>query len=162
MGPIHFKLSMSDGLTRRISFPNRPSWTELATRIHALCRIPLNRLGVSYVDSDGDEVTLSSEEELRDFYHSNVDNAIQGNQLIRFRVAQLGSIRDIDNFMEPTSPPQSSTRNTFGRPTPFVFLDHDHLPFNDMFMSSPLDREMDSPHAFVEVMDEEDMDKENE
>jgi len=160
MGPIHFKLSMSDGLTRRISFPNRPSWTELATRIHVLCRIPLNRLGVSYVDSDGDEVTLSSEEELRDFYNSNVDNAIQGNQLIRFRVTQLGSIRDTDNF-EPTSPPQSSTRNTFGRPTPFVFVDHDHLPFNDMFMSSPLGHEMDSPHAFVEVVDD-DTDKENE
>ena len=159
MGPIHFKLSMSDGLTRRISFPNRPSWTELATRIHALCHIPLNRLGISYVDSDGDEVTLSSEEELRDFYNSNVDNAIQGNQLIRFRVIQLGSIRDTDNFME--SPPQSSTRNTFGRPTPFVFVDHDHLPFNDIFISSPLDREMDSPHAFVEVVDD-DMDKENE
>lgn len=161
MGPIHLKLSMSDGLTRRISFPNRPSWTELATRIHALCHIPLNRLGVSYVDSDGDEVTLSSEEEIRDFYNSNVDNAIQGNQLIRFRVVQLGSNRDTDNFMEPTSPPQSSTRNTFGRPTPFVFVDHDHLQFNDMFMSSPLDRDMDSPHAFVEVVDE-DMDKENE
>jgi Wiskott-Aldrich syndrome protein len=111
------------------------------------------------VDSDGDEVTLSSEEELRDFYNSNVDNAIQGNQLIRFRVTQLGSIRDTDNFME--SPPQSSTRNTFGRPTPFVFVDHDHLPFNDIFISSPLDREMDSPHAFVEVVDD-DMDKENE
>ena len=161
MGPIHFKLSMSDGLTRRISFPDRPSWTELATRIHALCRIPLNRLGISYVDSDGDEVTLSSEEELRDFYNSNLDNAIQGNQPIRFRVVQLGSIRDTDNFMEPTSPPQSSTRNTFGRPTPFVFVDHDHLPFNDIFISSPLDREMDSPHAFVEVVDS-DIDKENE
>jgi len=161
MGPIHFKLSMSDGLTRRISFPDRPSWAELATRIHALCRIPLNRLGISYVDSDGDEVTLSSEEELRDFYNSNLDNAIQGNQPIRFRVVQLGSIRDTDNFMEPTSPPQSSTRNTFGRPTPFVFVDHDHLPFNDIFISSPLDREMDSPHAFVEVVDS-DIDKENE
>jgi len=160
MGPIHFKLSMSDGLTRRISFPNRPSWTELATRIHTLCRIPLNRLGLSYVDSDGDEVTLSSEEELRDFYNSNVDNAIQDNQPIRFHVVQLGSIRDTDNFMEPTSPPQSSTRNTFGRPTPFVFVDHDHLPFNDIFISSPLDREMDSPHAFVEVVDS-DLDKEN-
>jgi hypothetical protein len=161
MGPVHFKLSMSDGLTRRLSFPNRPSWTELATRIHALCRIPLNRLGVSYVDSDGDEVTLSSEEELRDFYSSNVDNAIQGNQLIRFRVVELGSLRLADNLMEPTSPLQSSTRNTFGRPTPFVFVDHDHLPFGDLFVPSPLDRDEDSPHAFVEVVDE-DIEKDHE
>ena len=146
---------MSDGLTRRISFPTRPSWTELATRIHSFCNIPRNRLAVSYVDSDGDEVTLSSEEELRDFYDSNIDNAIQGNQLIRFRVVELGSLRDADNFMEPISPQQSSTRNTFGRPAPFVYMDHDHLPFGDLFIPSPLDREVDSPHAFVEVVSDD-------
>lgn len=158
MAPVHFKLSMSDGLTRRISFSDRPSWTELATRIHALSGFPLNRLGVSYVDSDGDEVTLSSEEELRDFYSSNIDNAIQGNQLIRFRVVELRPRRDTDNLIDPMSPPpQSSTRSTFGRPHPFVFMDHDHLPFGDLFIPSPL---VDSPHAFVEVVDE-DMDKEN-
>ncbi|KAF8506769.1 hypothetical protein F5888DRAFT_1645158 [Russula emetica] len=156
MGPVHFKLSMSDGLTRRISFNARPSWSELATRIHSFCSIPRNRLAMSYVDSDGDEVTLSSEEELRDFYDSNVDNAIQGNQLIRFHVVELGSLRDNDNFMEPISP--SSTRNTFGRPTPFVFVDHDQPPFGpfgDLFIPSPLEREVDSPHAFVEVVDDD-------
>ncbi|KAI9512514.1 hypothetical protein F5148DRAFT_849991 [Russula earlei] len=163
MGPVHFKLSMSDGLTRRISFPTRPSWTDLATRIHALCSIPFSRLAVSYLDSDGDEVTLSSEEELRDFYDSGLDSTIQGNQLIRFHVVELGSHRDMDNFMDATSPQPSSTRNTFGRPAPFVFVDHDHLPFNDLFIPSPLDREMnsDSPHAFVEVIDD-DIEKESE
>jgi hypothetical protein len=157
MGPVHFKLSMSDGLTRRISFHARPSWSELATRIQSFCNIPRNRLAMSYVDSDGDEVTLSSEEELRDFYDSNVDNVIQGNQLIRFRVIELGSLRDTD-FMEPISPQPSSTRNTFGRPTPFVFVDHDHPPFGpfgDLFIPSPLEREVDSPHAFVEVVDDD-------
>jgi hypothetical protein len=158
MGPVHFKLSMSDGLTRRISFHTRPSWSELATRIQSFCNIPRNRLAMSYLDSDGDEVTLSSEEELRDFYDSNVDNAIQGNQLIRFHVVELGSLRDTDNFMEPISPQPSSTRNTFGRPTPFVFVDHDHPPFGpfgDLFIPSPLDHEVDSPHAFVEVVDDD-------
>ena len=158
MGPVHFKLSMSDGLTRRISFNARPSWSELATRIHSFCNIPRNRLAMSYVDSDGDEVTLSSEEELHDFYDSNVDNAIQGNQLIRFHVVELGSLRDSDNFLEPISPQPSSTRNTFGRPTPFVFVDHDHPPFGpfgDLFIPSPLEREIDSPHAFVEVVDDD-------
>ena len=160
MGPVHFKLSMSDGLTRRISFHTRPSWSELATRIQSFCNIPRNRLAMSYVDSDGDEVTLSSEEEQRDFYDSNVDNVIQGNQLIRFRVVELGSLRDTDNFMEPISPQPSSTRNTFGRPTPFVFVDHDHPPFGpfgDLFIPSPLEHEVDSesPHAFVEVVDDD-------
>ncbi|KAH9997722.1 hypothetical protein BJV74DRAFT_731282, partial [Russula compacta] len=36
-----------------------------------------------------------------------------------------------------------------------------HLPFGDLFIPSPLDREVDSPHAFVEVVDD-DMEKENE
>lgn len=48
-------------------------------------------------DGDSDEVTQSSEEELRDFYCPKVDkldnlNAIQGSQLIRFRVIKLGSL----------------------------------------------------------------------
>ena len=84
MGPIHLKLSMSDGLTRRISFPNWPSWTELATRF----MLSVVFLGVSYVDLDGHEVTLSSQGELCDFYNSNVDNTIQANQPIRFRVVR--------------------------------------------------------------------------
>jgi len=125
---------MSDGLTRPISFPNSPSWTELATSF----MLSVVFLCVSYVDLDGHEVTLSSEEELCDFYNSNVDSTIQANQPIRFRVVRLGSIRHTDNFIEPTSPPQSSTRNTSGRPTSFVFVDHNHLPFNDIFISSPL------------------------
>ena len=163
MAPVHFKLSMSDGLTRRISFPTRPSWIELATRIQALSNIPLDRLGVSYVDSDGDEVTLSSEEELRDFYDSGVDYAVQGSQLIRFRVLELGSLRDGAKLATTTSPSQSSSRNTFGRPTPLVFeVDHDWegLPLHNLFIPSPLDQNVDSPHAFVEVLDD-DVEKEN-
>jgi len=115
------------------------------------------------MDSDGDEVTVSSDEELRDFYDSNVDGTVHGNQLIRFHVVELGSHRETDNnFMEATSPPPSSARNTFGRPTPFVFVDHDHMPFGDLYISSPLDREvdLDSPHAFVEVVDDDDAEKE--
>jgi PB1 domain len=158
MAPVHFKLSMSDGLTRRISFPTCPSWNELATRIQALCNIPLGRLGVSYVDSDGDEVTLSSDEEWRDFYDSSPDNAIQGNQLIKFRVVELGSLRGGPNLPNLTIPPQSSSRNTFGRPTPLVFeVDHDWegLPLGNLFIPSSLDHDLDSPHAFVEVLDDD-------
>ncbi|KAH9982825.1 hypothetical protein BGW80DRAFT_1265151 [Lactifluus volemus] len=163
MVPVHFKLSMSDGLTRRISFPTRPSWNELATRIQALCNIPLGRLGVSYFDSDGDEITLSSDEEWRDFYDSSPDNAVQGNQLLKFRVVELGSLRSAANLPNLTIPPQSSSRNTFGRPTPLVFeVDHDWegLPLGNLFIPSSLDHDLDSPHAFVEVLDD-DVEREN-
>jgi PB1 domain len=163
MPPVHFKLSMSDGLTRRMSFPTFPSWNLLATRIQALCNIPLGRLGVSYVDSDGDEVTLSSEEELCDFYDSMADNSAQGDRLIKFRVVELGSLRDAAKMGNITAPLQSSSRNTFGRPTPLVFeVDHDWegLPLGNLFIPSHLDRDVDSPHAFVEVLDDE-AEKEN-
>jgi len=33
-------------------------------------------------------------------------------------------------------------------------VDYNHLPFNDIFISSPLDRETNPPHAFVEVVGE--------
>ncbi|KAH9065805.1 hypothetical protein EDB87DRAFT_1532315, partial [Lactarius vividus] len=153
---VHFKLSISNGLTRRISFPTRPSWNELAARIQALYNIPLDRLGVSYVDPDGDEVTLSSEEELRDFYDT-VD-IHQGSQLIKLRVVELSSGR-IAEFMAAatTPPPRSSFRNTFGGPTPLVFdmdQDWERLPLGGLYVPS-LDREVDSPHAFVEVVDDE-------
>ncbi|KAH9004080.1 hypothetical protein EDB86DRAFT_3072420 [Lactarius hatsudake] len=156
MTSVHFKLSIFNGLTRRISFPTRPSWNELAARIQALYNIPLGRLGVSYVDSDGDEVTLSSEEELRDFYDT-VDTG-QVNQLIKLRVVELGSGRIAEFMAEATTPPpRSSIRNTFGGPNPLVFdmdQDWERLPLGGLYIP-PLDREVDSPHAFVEVVDDE-------
>jgi hypothetical protein len=156
MSSVHFKLSIPNGLTRRVSFPTRPSWNELAARIQALYNIPLSRLGVSYVDSDGDEVTLSSEEELRDFYDT-VDSGQEG-QLIKFRVVELSSVRVAESMTEATTPPaRSSVRNTFGGPSPLVFAvdeDWERLPLGGMYIPS-LDREMDSPHAFVESVDDE-------
>ncbi|KAH9178778.1 hypothetical protein EDB89DRAFT_978450 [Lactarius sanguifluus] len=156
MTSVHFKLSISNGLTRRISFPTRPSWNELAARIQALYNIPLGRLGVSYVDSDGDEVTLSSEEELRDFYDT-VDTG-QRSQLIKLRVVELSSGRIAEFMAEATTPPlRSSIRNTFGGPNPLVFdmdQDWERLPLGGLYIP-PLDREVDSPHAFVEVVDDE-------
>ncbi|KAI0045211.1 hypothetical protein FA95DRAFT_1460700, partial [Auriscalpium vulgare] len=55
-----------------------------AAKIQSLYSIPAERVGVFYVDVDGDEVTLNSEEELLDFYDTT-----QLNQLIKFRVADL-------------------------------------------------------------------------
>ena len=156
MSSVHFKLSIPNGLTRRVSFPARPSWNELAARIQALYNIPLGRLGVSYVDSDGDEVTLSSEEELRDFYDT-VDTG-QEKQLIKFRVVELSSGRVAESMTGATTPPpRSSVRNTFGGPSPLVFdvdQDWERLPLGGLYIPS-LDRDADSPHAFVEVVDDE-------
>ncbi|KAF8213608.1 hypothetical protein K438DRAFT_1462105, partial [Mycena galopus ATCC 62051] len=40
-------------------------------RIHTLFNIPIEQVAVSYIDADNDEVTLSSEDELRDYYETS-------------------------------------------------------------------------------------------
>jgi hypothetical protein len=69
---MHFKLTQHRGFTRRVAFEQSPSWNELAAKIGALYDIPTQSVAVSYVDSDGDQVTLSSQEELQDYYLTEV------------------------------------------------------------------------------------------
>ncbi|KAJ6621212.1 hypothetical protein B0H10DRAFT_1790517, partial [Mycena sp. CBHHK59/15] len=80
-----FKLTKLDGLTRRVTFSTPPTWSTLATKIHTLFDIPVDHVGVSYVDSDSDEVTLSSEDELREYYQG----VIQPGDVVKFVVQDL-------------------------------------------------------------------------
>jgi len=52
MPPIQVKLvSRGDNsITRRLTFPQLPSWTELALKVEGLFNIPLLDVGVAYVD----------------------------------------------------------------------------------------------------------------
>ncbi|KAH7902991.1 hypothetical protein BJ138DRAFT_1198829 [Hygrophoropsis aurantiaca] len=63
-----FKLSKPGGFTRRIAFPCRPGWSELAAKISSLYAIENNNIGAYYIDEDGNEVTLSSDEELQEYF----------------------------------------------------------------------------------------------
>ncbi|EKM61283.1 uncharacterized protein PHACADRAFT_84808, partial [Phanerochaete carnosa HHB-10118-sp] len=49
-------------------FYKQPTWDDLADRIQNLYGIPKDKVGVSYFDVDGDEITLSSQDELQDYY----------------------------------------------------------------------------------------------
>ena len=70
MALTEFKLSKRNGIIRRAVFPECPTWEALATRISELYGIPLDQVAVSYVDAEGDEVTLNTEEELKQFYQT--------------------------------------------------------------------------------------------
>ncbi|KAK2460108.1 hypothetical protein APHAL10511_007874 [Amanita phalloides] len=70
MASTEFKLCRRKGITRRVAFPQRPTWNLLATRISELYPIPLDRVAVSYIDADDDEVTLNTQEELTHFYQT--------------------------------------------------------------------------------------------
>ena len=123
MSPIQFKLSRPpDGLVRRVTFQERPSWETLAAKIESLFNIPLSSVGVSYMDEDGDEVTLSSEEELQDFYQSALRRTNGALTLVKLNVRDLDSLRDDKPLPEtPRTASAMNYRNTFGRSAPVLF-----------------------------------------
>ncbi|KAF9469858.1 hypothetical protein BDZ94DRAFT_1243420 [Collybia nuda] len=150
MSPTHFKLLQRDGLTRRISFPDLPTWPALATRIESLYSIPFEKLSVAYIDVDGDEVTLSSQEELQDFYQVSHESG----QIIKFIVQDLASSRVRSNEI-PHSPQGVNFRHTFGQEGSFG-IDDDWQPlppFSGIGGITVTKTEgSESPHAFVEVL----------
>ena len=58
---IQFKLVQSGpgAITRRVTFAEQPTWFSLASRIEQLYGIPLQDVGVSYVDSYVQVLTIS-------------------------------------------------------------------------------------------------------
>lgn len=155
MSPIQFKFSKPpDGLVRRVTFPERPSWESLAIKIQSLYDIPLPSIGVSYVDSDGDEVTLSSEDELQDFYQSLLPGQDGALILVRLNVRDLDSLRSDKPL--PDTPRTGSAlnyRNTFGRSAPVLF----EMEVEDGWQPIPSGLGGvyvgGQPTAFVEVLD---------
>lgn len=141
----HFKLTEPKGITRRINFPNRPTWLVLAAKIQSLYGIPIEQVSVAYLDSDNDQITLSSQEELEDFYQASH----RPDQVIKFTVQDLSSIR----VKKPESPPNAN-RNTFGIPVGAFDIEDDWQslpPFSglgNLFIPGAT-----SSHAFVEVVD---------
>jgi len=137
----HFKLIEPEGVTRRVVFPNSPTWQALASKIELLYGIPIERVSVAYLDSEGDQVTLSSQEELDDFYRvSHVPG-----QIIKFTVQNLSSIRgQKPHFAEPLakgSNPFSADPEDDWQPLSLAGIFGSRDPFNTM------------PHAFVETVD---------
>ena len=53
MSPTQFKLIQTGpgALTRRVTFAEQPTWFSLASRVESLYGIPLQDVGVSYVDT---------------------------------------------------------------------------------------------------------------
>ncbi|EMD41922.1 hypothetical protein CERSUDRAFT_90510 [Gelatoporia subvermispora B] len=158
MSPVHVKLrSPSEGLTRAVTFQEQPSWVQLAARIHSLFHVPLANIGVSYFDTEGDEVTLSTEEELQDFYRTAPQHATGDLKTYAFKVRDLGAIRESDKPL-PATPGEPNLRNTFGQSIPLVFDftddDWQRVPMGlgGVFVPGG-GRNPESPHAFVEVLD---------
>jgi hypothetical protein len=92
-----FKVTLIGGPTRILSFPSRPTWHELIPRILSLFRIPNPAQAISliYLDTEGDEITISSHEELSQYY----DNIPPDQTLkLSFRLHTIQVISDHQGF----------------------------------------------------------------
>ncbi|KAJ3844945.1 hypothetical protein F5878DRAFT_655420 [Lentinula raphanica] len=153
--PTQFKLKLTGGPTRRLSFTDEPTWSLLAERIAGLFDIPADSIAVAYIDSEDDEVTLSTQEELQDFYQTSH----QPGEVVKFTVEDMRIPRRRARS-SPTTPPGPNHRNTFGgsmsEGLPFnIDEDWQHLPpgLGGIFSSANAGREDSSLHAFVEELE---------
>ncbi|KAF7311042.1 F-box domain-containing protein [Mycena chlorophos] len=135
-----FKLSKPGGLTRRVQYTQLPTWQTLAGRVSELFHIPLESVGVAYIDLDGDEVTFSTEDELNEFYLSN-----GGQQTVRLSVVDLSARDDEEKSLPET--PRTHNRNTFGD----VDTEEGWDALGGIFVSS----RPDIPHAFIQPISSE-------
>ncbi|KAF5312027.1 hypothetical protein D9619_002828 [Psilocybe cf. subviscida] len=140
MPPIHFKLTKLNGLTRKVTFHQLPSWPELSAKLHILFDIPLDKVGVSYLDSDNDEITASSEEELQDYYQSSYTPG----SAIKLSVVDITVNRDQPNIVLP----ERQTGFGVGADA-FEFIDHTWPGISAVDMARV---PSDGPHAFIEVL----------
>lgn len=138
MPPIYFKLKYNS-VTRRIAFQEWPKWLDLAEKLHSLYGLPLDKIGVSYIDDDDDEITVSSNEELQDFYQSS----LKTGDVIKLNVLDLSLARD-----------NSTKRNIAGQDS-FDIIEPGWHPIPQFALADillPKDHLSDGPHAFVEVI----------
>ncbi|KAF9265324.1 hypothetical protein L218DRAFT_1075908 [Marasmius fiardii PR-910] len=158
---MHFKFTC-DPHTRRTTFQSRPTWLALSDKIHSLFDIPLDKVAVSYVDAEDDEVTMSTQEELEDFYQ-DLDSGGRWNlgEVVKLTVVDLSSARqDKSDKSLPNTPRSTNPRNTFGANLsdglPFN-IDEDWQnfpPFGGVYVTNPPAQQPDgSLHAFIEVLE---------
>lgn len=137
MAPTHFKFTTPEGVNRRLSFSEPPTWSLLASKLNVLYGISQDNVGVSYVDNDDDEITLSTDEELQDFYKMSH----QAGQVIKFAVV------DLHASQSNAGKPRSFNRNPFDA-DPFEFIG-EWEKFPGVIVE---DMSKSGPHAFVEVL----------
>jgi hypothetical protein len=87
---VQFKLLLR-GLVHQVTFKNvdQPLWHELSQKIGEVCNIPHAAVALTYLDPDGDKITISSQVELKEYYSSlNRDDA-ESSALYKFIVRNL-------------------------------------------------------------------------
>lgn len=156
MAPTPFKFTKSGRETRRFTFPNPPTWLSLETRISSLFDIPAGKVAVSYEDHDGDMVTMSSQEELGDYFA----NFHKASEPVKLTVIDLRELRAARGEAAGNAEDLRDSSAAGGFPplgeTMFIEVDDDwqRLPGMPLFGMGLGERTPEElPHAFVEVVD---------
>ena len=64
---IRFRLKYA-GFNRNAYFEHLPIWSDLSAKVKDLYKLPLEYIAVTFTDSDNEEITVSTDEELQNFY----------------------------------------------------------------------------------------------
>ncbi|KAF7800286.1 hypothetical protein EIP86_011534 [Pleurotus ostreatoroseus] len=94
------------GIKRRVSFDHLPTWIDFAARVGPLYDIPDVLLGVSYIDEEEDQVFVSSEEELQEYYRLYWYSKTSHDrpELFKFTVHNMRALRIIEDKALPSTP----------------------------------------------------------
>lgn len=87
-----FSLPFCLQLARRLRFPTPPTFDALQSKLVSLWAtsgLTASCLALSYLDSDGDRVVLSSDAELQDFFEDIRHRGVEG-EVVKMRVLILG------------------------------------------------------------------------
>lgn len=96
---ITFKLTQQDeNVLRKAAFNRAPQWDELAAKVEDLFKLPASEVALSYTDSDGDDVTISTDEELADFYAQSKGKTVVKLTVIRLAPRAPSVAQVPDNF----------------------------------------------------------------
>ncbi|KIJ46483.1 hypothetical protein M422DRAFT_46200 [Sphaerobolus stellatus SS14] len=105
---------------RMVSLPDWPSWTYLSAYIENLFDIPKDHAAVSYVDRHLEEITMSSDDELKRFF-SGVPST-NGPPLVKLFVKPLTVMRKhpekTNKEIKVSSPKDTVHRSSRRRPSP--------------------------------------------
>lgn len=153
MPPTSFKFNKAGRETRRHTFTDQPTWLTLETKIAVLFDIPPGMVAVGYVDNDGDNVIVSTQDELQDYF-ANVHTP---GESVKFTVVDL---RELRSARGETSGMTDEFDTGSGLPTmgPTMVFDVDddwqRVPgIPNIFAVHSQDDLESEGHAFVETVD---------
>ncbi|KAL5534061.1 hypothetical protein ACEPAG_522 [Sanghuangporus baumii] len=153
------KLTSPSGETRRLTFNVRPSWLDLEEKIASLFGIQNKSIAVSYEDSDGDIITMSSQDELDDYFQTSYKHdGVAKFSVVDKSQSQRSARKNTSAFAEGFEDVPEGGLPTMG-PTMFFEVDDgdwQRLPrIPELFSAEGEDSRVDPSegHAFVEVVD---------